>query len=156
MLAVVTALLPLGVLVKFAMGGIPLTVLGILPAVLVSLMPAALLIPAIMVREVRFDGRELLVKATFHTRRKAVAELDLDAAEIVDLRERKDLRPLLRLFGFQLIGFQAGHFWTRTRRRVFALVTSGERVLALPERDGPVILVSVERPEQLLQSLRSA
>lgn len=156
MLAALVALLPLGVFVKFAFGDGDLTWMTVLPGIMVSLLPAAILLPAIMTREVRFDGEVLTVKAALHTRNVAVGDLDLDAAEIVDLRGRWELRPLLRMFGFGLVGYRAGHFWTLKRKRVFALITRFDRVLVLPERSGKTILVSLEHPERLLQQLKAA
>lgn len=154
MLAAIVGLLPLGVFVNFVFGEGELAWMSVLPGVMISLLPAALLIPAIMTREVRFDGEVLTVKAGFHTRNTRVADLDLDAAQIVDLHDAWRLRPLLRMFGFGLIGYRAGHFWTLGRKHVFALVTRFDRVLVLPERSGKLILVSIEHPEQLLQRLK--
>lgn len=156
MLGVIVAALPVGVFVNFLNSGWPEAPFGLWPGIMVSLLPAALLIPAFLRREVRFDGERLTVGAGMHTRHTEIAEFDLAAAEIVDLRGRRELRPLLRMFGFSLIGFCAGHYWTRARRRVFALVTTPERVLALPERRGTTILLSVEQPKRLLDDLRGA
>ncbi len=62
------------------------------------------------------EGDHLVVRATLHTRRVPLAELDAENARIVDLSTDKSLRPILRMWGFGLSGFQAGHFWLRDRR----------------------------------------
>lgn len=155
-LAVLLALLPLGALLAAAQGRVETDVVQLLQMLFVSLLPVALLVPALFRRHVRFDGRTLTVKSAYHTRRTGLEQLDLDGAEIVDLRERKDVRPFLRMFGFSLIGFRAGHYRLRNRRKAFALVTQDDRVLVLPERGGTLLLLSVERPQPLLDDLRAA
>lgn len=154
-LALVLALLPIGVGYAFATGEIEPEALRIAQAFFVALLPAALLIPALLRREVLFDGTTLTVKSAFHTRRRDVSELNLDAAQIVDAGEETGYQPIVRMFGFSLIGFHAGHYWLRNRKRAFALLTRLDRVLVLPEHDGKLILLSVERPQQLLDELRA-
>lgn len=155
-LAVVLALLPFGVVVAFATGSIEAEAMRAAQAFFLVLLPIALLIPAVRRREVRFDGTTLTVKSGFHTRRRNVAELDLGAARLADLGEDATLRPVVRMFGFSLIGFHAGHYLLRNRRRAFALLTRLERVLVLPEHDGKLILLSLERPQQLLDDLKAS
>lgn len=155
-LAVILALLPIGVLVAFTFGRVEPEALRIAQAFFLTLLPIALLIPAVRRREVQFDGATLTIKSAFYTRRCTVAELDLDAARVVDLDEETGYRPIVRMFGFSLIGFHAGHYLLRNRKRAFALLTRLDRTLLLPEQGGKPILLSVERPQQLLDDLRAA
>lgn len=106
-------------------------------------------------RRVTLDGATLEIRATLHTLRIAVAELDLAAARIVDLSVSRELRPLFRRFGFGMPGFRAGHYRLRSMQRGFCLLTTYDRVLVLPERSGRVILLSLERPQALLDELRA-
>jgi hypothetical protein len=126
--------------------------LWVLPAV-VAVGPLLLLL--MRRRRVTLDGATLEVRATLHTLRVAVADLDLAAARIVDLSLARELRPMLRTFGFGMPGFRAGHYRLRSMQRGFCLLTKYDRVLALPERSGRVILLSLERPQQLLDALRA-
>ena len=155
-LAVVLALLPIGVLFLFSTGRAEPEALHIAQAVFVSLLPIAVLIPALRRREVTFDGTTLTVRSAFHTRRREITELDLDGARVVDLDDETAYRPILRMFGFSLIGFHAGHYLLRNRKRAFALLTRLGRTFVLPERDGKLILLSLERPQQLLDDLQAA
>ncbi|MCA1798445.1 MAG: hypothetical protein LC632_03025, partial [Xanthomonadaceae bacterium] len=107
-------------------------------------------------RSVAFDGHTLVVKAAFWTRRTPVGELDLDGARIVNLAERTELRPLLRMNGYSLPGFHAGHYRLRNTQKAFALLTARDPVLAVPERGGTLLLLSLERPQRLLDALVSA
>ena len=108
-------------------------------------------------RRVAFDGRRLRVDSTYYTREAPIAEFDLDGARVVDLRERTELRPLLKSNGYALPGFHSGHFRLRDwKRRAFCLVTDPSKVLALPHADGRVWLLSFEHPEAVLDILRRA
>ena len=108
-------------------------------------------------RRVAFDGRRLRVESTYYTREAPIAEFDLDGARAVDLRERTELRPLLKSNGYALPGFHSGHFRLRDwKRRAFCLVTDPSKVLALPHADGRVWLLSFEHPQAVLDILRRA
>ena len=74
-------------------------------------------------------------------------DLDMDRARIVDLDERTELKPILRMFGMALPGFQAGWFLLRDRSPAFCLLTARRRVLWLPMRTGKSFLLSMERPD---------
>lgn len=107
-------------------------------------------------REASFDGRRLRVKAAWYTREAPLADFDLAAARVVDLREHTGLKPRLKTNGYALPGFQAGHFRLRDRRKAFCLVTDPAKVLALPHADGRVWLLSLEHPQPVLDILRRA
>lgn len=102
------------------------------------------------------DGMLSIRAAGMFGHRVAVAELDLERARIVDLDEHTDLKPGARLWGMGLPGFSAGHYLLRNRARAFCLLTRRDKVLALPRRDGRYILLSPEKPQELLQGLREA
>lgn len=125
--------------------------IALIPVVLMALVFAVWVIRR---RSVEFESGELVVKATLHTLRVRRSELDLENARIVNLHEDKSLRPTLRMWGFGLPGFQAGHFCMRERRRAFCLLTARDKVLVLPQRNGRLILLSLERPQALLDALR--
>ena len=101
------------------------------------------------------DGMLAVVAAGVFPHKVAPHDLDLDRARILDLAEHVELKPRLRLWGFGLPGFSAGHFLLRNRARAFCLLTRGEKVLVLPRRDGRFVLLSPEKPEALLSALRA-
>ena len=107
-------------------------------------------------RQAAFDGKRLKVKATFYTRESPLSDFDLDTARVVDTREHKQFRPLLKLNGYALPGFWAGHFLMRDRRKAFCLVSDPAKVLALPHADGRTWLLSLEHPQAVLDILRRA
>ena len=108
-------------------------------------------------RRVAFDGRRLRVESTFYTREAPLIDFALHDARVVDLRERTELRPMLKSNGYALPGFHSGHFRLRDwKRRAFCLVTDPSKVLALPHADGRVWLLSFEHPQAVLDILRRA
>lgn len=107
-------------------------------------------------RSVTLDGGMLHIRAAMYGKRVAVAELDLEHARTVDLDERTELRPGWRSNGYATIGYTAGHYQMRNRQNsAFCLLTQRQRVLWLPLRNGKQhILLSLERPQLLLEALR--
>ena len=107
-------------------------------------------------RRVTLDAGSLTIAAGVLTRRVAVANLDADAdaARIVDLRERSEWLPLIKLFGTRLPGFSSGHFRLRDHSKAFVLLTTRNRVLMLPETSGTKLLLSLQQPQALLDALR--
>ena len=96
------------------------------------------------------------MRAGLYSQRVRVKELDLDAARVVDLDGASPWAPKVRINGFSLPGVSLGYFrgkpWTQ---KLFCLLTSRQRVLVLPRRDGRVLLLSLERPQALLDALRA-
>jgi hypothetical protein len=105
-------------------------------------------------RSVFLENDRLKIAAGLNSTDVAIADLDLDAARIVDLDEATTLRPGLKTFGTSMPGFHAGHFRLRDRGKGFVLLTARRRVLVLPERGGRRLLLSLEQPQALLDALR--
>ncbi|MBH1462215.1 hypothetical protein I5U41_15340 [Stenotrophomonas maltophilia] len=105
-------------------------------------------------RRVALAGNVLDVRSTMYRRRVPVAQLRLDQAEVVDLQ--RDCRYGIRVKtnGYSMPGFYSGHFRLQGGGKGFALVTDRARVLALPVSDGSTLLLSVDRPQALLDALR--
>ena len=124
-----------------------------LPVILASLVLIALVFRR---RRVSLGDGMLTVAAGLNTRRVATGELDLATARMVDLRERTELKPVLKLFGTRVPGLSMGHFRLRDRSRAFVLLTDSSRVLVLNERSGHRLLLSLDRPQALLDALLEA
>lgn len=107
-------------------------------------------------RSIAIEGGTLAIAAALVFARKIpIGDLDLAKARVLSLDERTELKPMLQLGGFTLPGFNAGHYLLRNRNRAFCLLTDRQRVLVLPRRNGPVLLLSPERPQALLDALRA-
>jgi hypothetical protein len=128
------------------------------PLVWLVLIPVALAIAllgwSVRRRHVTLEGSRLRIAGALNTATVEVDQLDLDAARVVDLREADALAPSWKTFGTSMPGFRAGHFRLRNRGRAFVLLTDTRHVLALPERSGRTLLLSLERPQALLDALR--
>lgn len=133
-----------------AMRETPLAVIGLLPVALASV----IVFVALHRRRVDIADGKLDIVAGINRHRVRLSDLDLDNAAIVDLSERTELRPFWRTFGTGAPGLRAGHYRLRNRDKAFVLVTDTRRVLVLPERSGRTLLLSVERPQALLDALR--
>ena len=105
-------------------------------------------------RDVRLTDKGLRLRALPWPTTVRLDQLDLERAEVVDLSARKELMPSIKIVGARLPGYRAGVFWLRDKRRATVLLTDLRRVLLLPRRDGSLLLLSVERPDALLQALR--
>jgi len=106
-------------------------------------------------RRISIVGDTLVIAAGLNTRRIAVGDIDLATARVVDLRERSEWKPSIKLFGTRVPGLSAGYFRLRDRSRAFVLVTDTSRVLVLNERSGRRLLLSLVRPQALLDALRA-
>lgn len=131
----------------------PVPPAGWLGLPLVLLVGAALGL-ALRRRRILLDNRRLQVQAAFYTRTLDLEALDLDKARVLSLEEHTDLAPAFKTNGFGLPGFRAGHYRLRNLNKAFCLLTDRTRVLVLPQRDGGLILVSPQRPTELLAHLR--
>ncbi|KAF1709361.1 hypothetical protein CSC70_11175 [Pseudoxanthomonas kalamensis DSM 18571] len=105
-------------------------------------------------RHISIENETLVVGAGLNTRKQPIADLVLEQARILDLDEHVELKPMLKLFGAGLPGYRTGHYLLRNRSRAFCLLTDRSRVLVLPQRDGKYLLLSAEKPRELLDRLR--
>ena len=115
----------------------------------------ALLVWSVRRRHVVLDGDLLTVAAGFNAVRVRTADLDIAAARIINLTDNATLKLGLKTFGTSMPGYHAGHFRLRNRSRAFVLLTDRTKVLALPERNGRTLLLSLERPQSLLDALKT-
>lgn len=150
--------LPLGIVVAAKFGPPAHTPMPGVAIVAVSLAMLATTGALVMLRRRRIvlENGVLIVAATFYTRRTPVSALELAQARIVSLDEHTEFRPALKTNGYALPGFQAGHFRLRNRAKAFCLLTTQQRVLVLPQRDGACLLLSPEHPQALLDALKAA
>ncbi|MCB1560436.1 MAG: hypothetical protein KDI75_05010 [Xanthomonadales bacterium] len=148
-------LVPLIILLALATGHTskpPLQALFI--ALLMIVIVIAVFVAVFRNLRIRIDGAVLLVQGGLFCRRVDIAELDLDSARILDLNEHRERRPQWRLFGAGLPGYRVGDYYTRDKQRAFCLITDFSRVLRIERSNGHLLLVSAERPRELLKALQ--
>lgn len=107
-------------------------------------------------RRVQLDGDMLEVRSTLYRRRTPVAQMDLDRAEVVDLKGDRHHGLRYKTNAYSVPGFHSGHYRLSGGGKGFALVTDTRRVLVIPVRGGPTLLLSLVQPQALLAALRKA
>ena len=90
----------------------------------------------------------------FFGRSLAWHELDAAAAQIVSLERGSPHRPAWRTLGTGLPGYSAGWFKLASSEKALAFVTRGDTAIRVPTRHGWVLLMTVERPEELLAQIQ--
>jgi hypothetical protein len=102
----------------------------------------------------RFEVSEqgLRIRSAVYGRSLPTEALIPEEARIVDLR--RELQPTSRTNGIGMPGYSAGWFRLRGHGRALLFVTDRRRVVYVPTRQGYPLLVSVQRPEEFLQSLQ--
>ncbi len=129
-----------------------------LPAVVIMVLVLGLSFIAMKRRSVALVGNVLDVRAALFRERTLITDIDLARAQRVDLADRTELSPFIKTVGMSMPGFQAGRFRLRGKiAKAFCLITDRHRVLWLPLHNGKdQLLLSVERPQALLDALQSA
>jgi hypothetical protein len=121
-------------------------------------LPAVLVLPLVSWhmghRSLHLGEAGLRIRTLPWPRTLALANIDLEQAEIVDLQTRTELQPMFKAAGSRVPGYRSGRFRLRGGRWASVLVTDPHRVLLLPLRDGGLVLLSVERGEALLEAMR--
>lgn len=105
-------------------------------------------------RRVELAGNVLDVRSTLYRRRTPIADMLLDQAEVVDLGRDRRYGIRFKTNGYSMPGFYSGHFRLQGGGKGFALVTDRARTLVIPVRGGSTLLLSLERPQALLDALR--
>jgi hypothetical protein len=135
---------------------VPITLGLTLPLVAAIVLPLAIALQRGLRRlDVGCDDAMLDLRAGWYHQQIARSDLDADKARIVDLAEHLEYRPALKTNAIALPGYRVGHFRLRDwRRKAFCILTRRERVLMLPQHSGRVLLLSLQRPQALLDMLR--
>ncbi len=122
-------------------------------ALLAALPVMAVVLLSVRRQRVTLDGDLLRIAAGLHSTKVHAGDLDLEKAQVAHLADTPGLRPMWKTFGTATLGYRGGRFRLRDRRRAFVLLTTRHQVLSLPERGGRVLLLSLERPQTLLDAL---
>jgi Bacterial PH domain len=98
----------------------------------------------------------LQIHVPMYGREIPIASLDLAQAAIVDLDANSQLRPKLRTNGIGVPGLGVGWFRLKDGSKALLALTRRSNVLYLPTRDGYALLISVNKPQRVLEQLRAA
>ena len=100
------------------------------------------------------DGKIVVHAAHFFQEERPISEFDLAQARAGTYGSMAEARLGVRSTGIRLPGYVAGRFARQGGGAMFALLTDRSRVVYLPARSGPSLLISVEEPERFLATLR--
>jgi Bacterial PH domain len=99
---------------------------------------------------VRVDQSQLVLNTGLGTKRIALSNLRAHGLSVVDLNERSDLRPILRLWGSTFPGFSSGWFRLRNGEKAVCLLFDRRSVSYLrSDADKTSLLLSLHDPEKL-------
>lgn len=127
-------------------------------AVVLGLVAGVLIYSLYSPRHVHFDVSQgqLRIRGDIYGRTIPLSDLDLAQAKVVDLTADENLRPMARTNGTGLPGYKAGWFRLADGSKALLFVTERKRVLAVPDRKGWLLLMSVSDPARFLSALRQA
>jgi hypothetical protein len=100
------------------------------------------------------DGQLRLV-GDFWGRSIAVQSLQLDRSAVLDLRTSSEYAPRRRTLGTGLPGYTSGWFRLHSGEKALVYLTDRESVIYLPTSLGYSLLLSADRPRELLAALHS-
>jgi len=98
----------------------------------------------------------LQVRVPIYGREIPVTRLDAARAAVVDLGASPQLRPKLRTNGISVPGLGVGWFRLSDGSKALLAITRRSDVLYVPTHDGYVLLLSVRKPQRVLEQLRAA
>ena len=105
-------------------------------------------------QRLQLDASGLDIVTTLYRQRLPLSALQLDAARVVDIDERPELKPMLKSNGMAIPGFRSGWFRSRALRKLFVASAGGKRLLWLPTTRGHALLLQARQPQALLERLR--
>jgi hypothetical protein len=99
--------------------------------------------------------RDVRLVGDFWARSIPIHAIQLEHAAILDLTRSSEYAPARRTFGTGLPGYASGWFRLRNGEKALAYLTHRESVVYLPTALGYSLLLSADRPQELLAVLRS-
>jgi hypothetical protein len=133
---------------------LPDHLLGPLLVACIALVVCALLAWLMRRHRLRLDAAALDITTSFYHQRLPLSDLQLDAARVIAIDERPELKPMLKTNGMALPGFASGWFRSRAFKKLFVATAGGQRLLWLPTRRGFALLLQPRQPQALLDRLR--
>ena len=107
-------------------------------------------------QHVRFtvSNEGLRLQGDLYGRLIPIKSLKLDEAVVTNLNTDKEHQPKWRTMGTALPGYAAGWFKLRNGEKALLFVTDKTRVARIPTTEGYTVMLSVNEPAALIDSLR--
>lgn len=97
----------------------------------------------------------LRLKGDVYGRRLPASQLRGGAARVVDLDQERTLRPRSKTIGTAVPGYRAGWFKLANGEKALLYLTDMRRAVYVPTRAGYSLLLSVDRPTEFVERLRT-
>jgi len=117
---------------------------------------AILLLTASRFVKFEISPEGLRIRGDIYGRLIPSSALLVEQARPIDLTADRDYQLKLRTNGMGLPGYSGGWHRLRNGQKCLAFVTDKKRAVYIPTRDGYVVLLSVEQPDQFLVALRQS
>ena len=104
--------------------------------------------------QLEVSSQGLIINGGVYRMRFAMSELLLGQARIVDLDQKPELRPLLKVYGVGLPWYHSGWFRLKDGQRAVVALTRSRIAVYLPTTRNQAILVSPDDPEAFLRALQ--
>jgi hypothetical protein len=98
----------------------------------------------------------LEMRSTFYRCVMPLKEMKLEQVRVVDLDEHTELKPLVKINGFSMPGFNSGWFLLRNKRRAFVATSDGRHKLWLPSKGKHDLLIEPTDATALLTRLQES
>ena len=103
---------------------------------------------------VELKSDRLRLVGDFWGRTIPLESLEVSEARILNLNRRSEYSLQRRTFGTGLPGYASGWFRLRNGEKALVYLTRSDRIVYLPTSLGYALLLSVEKPEQLIDILQ--
>ena len=97
----------------------------------------------------------LRLRGDLYGREVPAFQLRGGAARIVDLDQERSLRPRGKTMGTAMPGYRAGWFKLANGEKALLYLTDMRRAVYVPTRAGYSLLLSVDRPNEFVERLRT-
>jgi hypothetical protein len=104
---------------------------------------------------IEVGGGQLRLVGDFWGRSIPVQSLQLEQSAVLDLRASSEYAPRRRTLGTGLPGYASGWFRLHSGEKALVYLTDRESVIYLPTSLGYSLLLSADRPRELLAALHS-
>jgi hypothetical protein len=104
---------------------------------------------------IELGNGQLSLVGDFWARSIPIQSIELERAAVVDLGQETEYAPRVRTFGTGLPGYGSGWFRLRNGEKALLYLTNRQSVVYLPTTLGYSLLLSAERPQELLTRLRA-
>jgi hypothetical protein len=103
--------------------------------------------------EVHSDG--LRLRGDLYGREVPASQLRGGAARVVNLDQERSLRPRAKTMGTAVPGYRSGWFRLANGEKALLYLTDTRHAVYVPTRAGYSLLLSVDRPTEFVERLRS-